>query len=81
MGISLISFVNFINGKYILIINVHICPFTCTIPCVHGRAPKRVFVCMKSRVRKIIIYEDLHAAIFGHAIRISAKKNFHCALW
>ena len=36
------SFVNIFKGKYVLILNVHVCSFTCIISYVHGHAPKLV---------------------------------------
>ena len=45
---SYTSCVNFFESKYILILNVHVFSFTCTISYVYGRAPKTVLHARKN---------------------------------
>ena len=47
------NLVLFLPPYYVIISNVHVCSFTCTISCVHGRAPKTVL-----RARNLV-YEKL----------------------
>ena len=44
---------------FVIISNVHVCSFTCTISHVHTRAPKTVLHARNLLYEKIIIYEDL----------------------
>ena len=49
---------------FVIISNVHVCSFTCTISHVHRRAPKTVLGAQNLVYKKIIIYEGLLRFLF-----------------